>query len=357
MGSRPWHDASPASGKRRLCQLHWLFRSSRIRGSYTNKGRAHRICRQIPCPARTAAGNAHICFLSHIGKSALEVGDDVAGIFEAGREADELVDDAESIAFLAAEPASRWYAGAGIYRHVRLIVTNPVHIDQWGTFVNTPKCAADGATVRVQNTAVNQSETPSEVRLHWTPSDVSAHEGNVEAYSNCEEVELVLNGKSLGSKSRPADDAPRIWKVPFEPGSLKALGKNKGQVAAIHELTTAGKPAKIVLSADRDRLTPEWEDVSFVTATVVDDKGVQVPSSGDLIRFKVTGPGVIAAVDNGDMASHEPFQAAERGAYQGRCFAILKANAAKGTIVLAATAPNLAGTSVSIKAVATTMGK
>ena len=211
--------------------------------------------------------------------------------------------------------------------------------------------------MRVQNTAVNQSETPSEVRLHWTPSDVSAHEGNVEAYSNCEEVELVLNGKSLGSKSRPADDAPRIWKVPFEPGSLKALGKNKGQVAAIHELTTAGKPAKIVLSADRDRLTPEWEDVSFVTATVVDDKGVQVPSSGDLIRFKVTGPGVIAAVDNGDMASHEPFQAAERGAYQGRCFAILKANAAKGTIVLAATAPNLAGTSVSIKAVATTMGK
>lgn len=185
----------------------------------------------------------------------------------------------------------------------------------------------------------------------WTPANPAAHEENVEVYSNCEQVELALNGKSLGSQPRSPEDAPRNWRVPFEPGVLKAIGKNKGQVVATHELRSAGKAAKIVLEADRSKLTPDWDDVSYVTATVVDENGVLVPSAGDEIQFKLAGPGVIAAVDSADNASHEPFQAFERRAYQGRCFAIVKATAAAGRITLAASAPGLTPAEIAIEAV------
>jgi beta-galactosidase len=173
---------------------------------------------------------------------------------------------------------------------------------------------------------------------------------DVEVYSNCEEVELLLNGKSLGVKPLPADASPRNWRVPFEPGTLKALGRNKGQTVATYELRTAGKPAKVVLTADRGRLTGDWDDVSFVTATVVDANGVMVPNADRLISFKLSGPGAIAAVDSADNASHEPFQAAERKVYQGWCVAVVKASGA-GRITMSASAPGLAGSSVTIEGV------
>jgi beta-galactosidase len=184
----------------------------------------------------------------------------------------------------------------------------------------------------------------------WTPATAAAHEENVEVYSNCEQVELVLNGKSLGSKPHPADDAPRIWSVPFEPGAIKAIGKNKGQMVATHELHTAGKPMKIVLAADRGKLSPEWDDVVYVTASVVDENGVLVPGADQPIAFQVTGPGVIAAVDSADNASHEPFQASERHAFQGQCLAIVKASAGAGRIAVTASSPGLAAATVNIEA-------
>jgi len=185
----------------------------------------------------------------------------------------------------------------------------------------------------------------------WTPANAGPHEETVEAYSNCEEVELVLNGKSLGAKPRNADDSPRIWKVAWEPGTLKAIGRNRGAVVAEHELRTAGKPAKIMLAVDRTRLTPAWDDVAFVTATITDQNGIPVPGASDLISFRITGPGVIAAVDSGDNASVEPFLASARRAYQGRCYAMIKAGAARGKITLAASAPGLTGSSITIETV------
>ncbi|PYS72809.1 MAG: hypothetical protein DMF69_06645 [Acidobacteria bacterium] len=115
-----------------------------------------------------------------------------------------------------------------------------------------------------------------------------------------------------------------------------------------YELRTAGPPAKIILTPDRNSLSPTWDDVVYVTATVVDANGTLIATASDLITFTVTGPGVIAAVDSGNNTSHEPFQASERRAYQGRCFAMLKATSAKGRITLIASAPGLKGSSVSI---------
>ena len=183
----------------------------------------------------------------------------------------------------------------------------------------------------------------------WSPQNREPHEEAVEVYSNCEEVELFLNGKSLGSKSLPADAAQRGWQVSFAPGVIKAVAKNKGHIAATHELRTAGPAAKVLLFAEQARLGPVWDDVCYVKATVVDSDDVLVPDAEPLITFNLSGPGFIAAVDSSDIASHEPFQASTRHAYQGTCFAILKASAGRGQLGLTASAPGLKPGSVAIK--------
>jgi beta-galactosidase len=182
----------------------------------------------------------------------------------------------------------------------------------------------------------------------WTPAKAGPHEETVEAYSNCEEVELLLNGKSLGGKPRNADDSPRTWKVAWAPGALEAIGRNHGVVVAEHELRTAGKPVKILLSVDRSHLTPDWDDVAFVTATIADQNGIVVPVASDLVSFKITGGGIVAAVDSGDNSNIDSFQTSERRAYQGRCYAMIKANVVRRTITVSASAPGLAGASISI---------
>ncbi|MDR3458388.1 MAG: glycoside hydrolase family 2 TIM barrel-domain containing protein [Verrucomicrobiae bacterium] len=184
----------------------------------------------------------------------------------------------------------------------------------------------------------------------WNPRNTAPHDETVEAYSNCREVELFLNGKSLGSQAIHADASPRIWKVPFAPGTLKAVARNNGKVVAKDELLTAGKAAKIVLSTETKKLSPGWDDVAIVRATIVDAHDITVPRADALVSFKISGPGVIAAVDNADPVSHEPFQAAERHAFQGGCVAFVKATATSGKITLAATAAGLSAGSLTLKA-------
>ena len=184
----------------------------------------------------------------------------------------------------------------------------------------------------------------------WTPEDRGPHEETVEVYSNCGEVELLLNGRSLGSRPRNADDAPRVWRVAWEAGTLEAIGRNGGSVAASHALRTAGQPAKILLAPDRPRLAPAWDEVAFVTAMVTDRDGTPVPDAAVEVSFQIDGPGVIAAVDSGDNASHEPFRAAGRRAFQGRCLAILRATAPRGTITVTASSPGLAPGRAAIEA-------
>ena len=185
----------------------------------------------------------------------------------------------------------------------------------------------------------------------WTPGNTAPHEENVEVYSNAEQVELFLNGRSLGSKARPSDDAPRNWQVPFEPGTLRAVGTAGGKVVATHELRTAGRPARVLLSVDKARLSNAWDDVVYVEATVVDADGVIVPTASDLVTFNAAGAGRVVAVDSGDNASHEPFQASQRRAFQGRCFAVLKATAPRGRVNVTASAAGLAPAEASVEVV------
>jgi len=183
----------------------------------------------------------------------------------------------------------------------------------------------------------------------WTPKDLSPHDETVEVYSNAKEVELFLNGQSLGVKTLNADARPRNWLVSFAPGILKAVARNDGKIVATDELRTAGKPAKIVLSTETKTLAPGFDNVAIVRAKITDADGVEIPNAKELISFNVSEPGVIAAVDNGDNVSHELFQTDSRHAFQGECAAFVKATAAGGEITLTATAAGLTDGSLTIK--------
>lgn len=183
----------------------------------------------------------------------------------------------------------------------------------------------------------------------WNPRESTAHEENVEVYSNAGEVELVLNGRSLGVKPVRKDGGALNWKVPYEPGALRAIARIDGREVAVDTLRTAGKPAAIRLVTDRQVIAPAWDHVAHVEVQIVDDKGVLVPDAVHNVRFTIEGPGHIVAVDSGSVVSVEPFQAMERKAWQGRCLAILRA-AAAGKLTLTAEADGLTPQTIGIEA-------
>jgi beta-galactosidase len=190
---------------------------------------------------------------------------------------------------------------------------------------------------------------PAQARFaDWTPDDAGPHTESVEVYSNCEQVELALNGQFLGSKAKPADDAPRVWEVRFAPGRIAATCRNAGVVKATDELRTAGQAVKIQFTADRTNLKPGWDNVAFLSATVMDARGVPVPRASNRISFQVVGPGVVAAVDNADLASHEPFQAVARSSFRGRCVAFIRATGT-GPIKVTASSPGLSSSTVMVE--------
>ncbi|ACU04958.1 beta-galactosidase GalB [Pedobacter heparinus] len=189
-----------------------------------------------------------------------------------------------------------------------------------------------------------QSEWTSKPVLHlfphwnWTPGkkiDVWAY------YNNADEVELFLNGKSLGTKSKQGEELHVVWPVNFEAGTLKAVSRKNGQVVLIREIKTAGKPAKIELIADRTTITADGKDLSFVTVRILDADGNPVPDAANRVQFKLEGEGTIAGVDNGFQASLEPFKAYYRKAYNGLCLAIVQAKTKAGKLTLTASSEGL----------------
>ena len=197
-----------------------------------------------------------------------------------------------------------------------------------------------------------QSEWTSKPVLHifphwnWKQGD----QVDVWAYFNSDEVELFLNGKSLGTKRKAGDDLHVMWRVPFEPGTLKAVSRSQGKVVLTRELRTAGQPARIILSPDRKVIKADGSDLSFVTVKVVDANGSVVPYADNLVKFQLIGGGSIAGVDNGSQVSHEPFKANYRKAFHGLALAIIQSNDKAGRITLKATSEGLAPASAVIEA-------
>jgi beta-galactosidase len=134
-----------------------------------------------------------------------------------------------------------------------------------------------------------------------------------------------------------------MWEVPYHPGSLKVVGYKGGKQAAVHEIRTAGAPARITLLPDRGTIRADGEDLSFVTVRVEDKDGNFCPLADNLVKFKLSGPGKIAAVDNGNAATTEPFQADYRKAFNGLALLIVRSEPGQtGRIQIAAAADGLA---------------
>jgi beta-galactosidase len=184
----------------------------------------------------------------------------------------------------------------------------------------------------------------------WTPRSLDPHTENVDVYTNAEEVELFLNGKSLGVQKLHPDASAISYKVPFEPGTLKAVALSHGKVVATQELKTAGKPARLLLSADITNapLTPDWNDTRYVMATLVDAAGTRIPDSTTVVHFGASGPAAIVAVDNGNLADLEPYQATERKVYFGNAVALIRANGPSGRVTITATADGVPPASLTL---------
>ena len=171
---------------------------------------------------------------------------------------------------------------------------------------------------------------------------------DVWAYTNCKEVELFLNGKSLGTKSKIGDQLHLMWRVPYTPGTLKAIGSTYGKGTLTTEVKTASAPEKIVLEADRNVISADGLDMSFITVKVLDKDGSLVPYADNLIKFDISGEGKIAAVDNGLETSSESFKADFRKAFNGLCLAVVQSKNKKGNITLNAVSEGLESASIEI---------
>ncbi len=185
---------------------------------------------------------------------------------------------------------------------------------------------------------------------NWTPLEpVDGRDEQVEVYSNCEEVELFLNGESLEKRTKPDDYAPRTWRIPFQIGTLVAVGSNGGTSVATNELRTAGTPTKLHLEVNRSEITTGWNDVAHLTVSVLDDNGVECPWADHKIAFRVKGAGGLVGVINANPCNHEPFQSRFSTLFQGRCLALLKADGT-GEIVVSVSAEGLETASIHIEA-------
>jgi beta-galactosidase len=196
---------------------------------------------------------------------------------------------------------------------------------------------------------------------HWNWAGYEGKVIPVIAYSNCDTVELFLNGKSYGAKSyvfpqqghskswngyaRPyiaptTSDLHLSWDVPYEPGTLKVVGKKNGKIVT-EEVRTTSKPAAIRLSADRKNVNSDAHDIVNVKVEIVDENGLVVPTANNAIEFKVEGEGVLIGTDNGNPQDKTQMKSKQRNAYNGLALAVVQSTEKNGNIRLTAVSQGL----------------
>jgi beta-galactosidase len=201
---------------------------------------------------------------------------------------------------------------------------------------------------------------------HWNWEGKEGEKIPVFSYTNCEEVELFVNGKSCGKKVKGVDltgipaefrgfergiymSPYRLsWEVPYTPGSIKVVAYKGGVAVAEKEIKTAGAPARISLEADRSEINADGKDLSFVTVRIEDENGNLCPLADNLVNFEVSGAGNIAAVGNGDQTSQASFQVNYREAFYGLCMLILRSTEETGSIKIVAESEGLEASALEI---------
>jgi beta-galactosidase len=206
---------------------------------------------------------------------------------------------------------------------------------------------------------------------HWNWTGREGQVIPVTCYTNCDSVELFLNGKSMGTKGyafpRPGmikqygtypprakvlqttADLHLSWDVPYSPGTLTATGMKDGKVILTDQVHTTGVPSKVTLKADRSRIQTNPSDVAHITAEVQDAEGRVVPTADNELFFTIQGAGRILGVDNGRPDSHESYKGNKRKAFNGMALVILQSDRRAGNITLTASSPSLASAQVTVE--------
>lgn len=185
---------------------------------------------------------------------------------------------------------------------------------------------------------------------HWNWPERVGQVTPVHLYTSGDEAELFLNGQSLGRKKRGPRDYRLRWDdVVYQPGTLRAVVYKQGKPWAEDSVRTTGAAAKLKLAADRSSLHADGKDLSFITVTIADKDGLQVPRSSNRVTFSLTGPGEIIATDNGDATNLESFQSPQRKAFNGLALAIVRTKPGQaGKLVLTAKSEGLGSAQVNL---------
>ena len=176
---------------------------------------------------------------------------------------------------------------------------------------------------------------------HWTWPGRNGQVTPVHVYTSGDEAELFVNGKSMGRKAKVGYRI--VWDdVVYRPGTVKVVAYKNGAFWAESQVTTAGKASQTALEIDF-----AGEDLTFVTASVLDKAGVVAPDADNLLSFKVKGPGVLVATDAGDPTSHTPFHSPDIRAFHGLCSAIVR-RTGPGEITVSVSAKGLSPAKISL---------
>jgi beta-galactosidase len=198
---------------------------------------------------------------------------------------------------------------------------------------------------------------------HWNWKGKEGQVIPVTCFTNCDTVELFLNGKSLGVKGyefprlgmegkwgnlpdrakvpRTTADLHLSWDVIYEPGALKAVGTKDGKIIGASEVSTTGQAVSILMSSDRQSIAADQRDVAHITVQILDNQDRVVPTADNEITFQIEGAGSLLGTDNGNPTSHEDFKSNRRKAFSGLCLAIVKSNGKTGQIQVRAISPEL----------------
>jgi beta-galactosidase len=170
---------------------------------------------------------------------------------------------------------------------------------------------------------------------HWNWEGREGDEIPVWVYSNLDEVELFVNGKSAGAQKVPHLGHVE-WKVRFEPGTIEARGSKDGKVVLTEKRETTGAPAQLKLTAERTEIDADGEDVAVLRVEALDKEGRLVPTAGSKLAFKLTGEGKLIGVGNGDPNCQESDKEPKRSLFNGLAQVIVQATKTAGTVEIEA---------------------
>ena len=178
--------------------------------------------------------------------------------------------------------------------------------------------------------------------LHIVPSYwdfIPGQEIDVLIYSNARDVELFLNGKSVGThvmELETSQDMRAHFKVPFEPGVLRVVGHFADGSECSEVLHTPSDPAAVVLTSDKETLLADGRDIAFVEISTVDVNGIPVGNARNRIRVEVSGAGRLVGLDNGDSTDYDSYKGDNRRLFSGKLLAMIESTLEPGEITVRA---------------------